>query len=310
MATFAEPRMLLAQRIRRIAQWPPERRPAAAIASALGAVLLFGAALSCADPVRIADATREPRDLVGLPEPARGDAATDSTRPVFTPMTAAPQLLNRADIEKALIDHYPPLLRDAGIGGAPTVHLFINEDGAVRRTLISRSSGYAALDTAALHVARKMSFEPAQNRDRIVPVWVEIPIVFKGATKPASRSDAMDDVPAGEIPARPLGVPSEGEKGEYDRGPELLNRAETERVLIRSYPPLLRDAGIGGTATVHFFIDETGTVQRRELGRRTGYPALDEAALAVARTMELSPARKAGRAVSAWVEIPIVFTAK
>jgi outer membrane biosynthesis protein TonB len=33
-----------------------------------------------------------------------------------------------------------------------------------------------------------------------------------------------------------------------------------QRALERNYPPLLRDAGIGGTPVVWFFIDENGRV--------------------------------------------------
>jgi protein TonB len=58
------------------------------------------------------------------------------------------------------------------------VYFFIDETGEVRRLLLSESSGYPALDEAALAVAKVMRFSPAQNRDRDVAVWVEIPIAF------------------------------------------------------------------------------------------------------------------------------------
>jgi periplasmic protein TonB len=76
------------------------------------------------------------------------------------------------------VRNYPPLLRDAGIGGSPTVHFFIDENGKVLKTLLSKSSGYPALDDAAIAVAQQMQFSPALNRDKKVQVWVEIPIVF------------------------------------------------------------------------------------------------------------------------------------
>jgi periplasmic protein TonB len=76
------------------------------------------------------------------------------------------------------VRNYPPLLRDAGIGGTPVVWFFIDENGRVVRTQLSRSSGYPALDEAAINVAQVMQFSPALNRDRRVQVWVEIPIVF------------------------------------------------------------------------------------------------------------------------------------
>jgi protein TonB len=83
-----------------------------------------------------------------------------------------------------------------------------------------------------------------------------------------------------------------------------------QRALVRNYPPLLRDAGIGGSPTVHFFIDENGRVLRRLLSQESGYPALDEAAMAVAEVMRFSPALNRDKKVQVWVEIPIIFSAK
>ncbi|HEY8483086.1 MAG TPA: energy transducer TonB, partial [Longimicrobiales bacterium] len=72
-----------------------------------------------------------------------------------------------------------PFLREAGIGGTVIVWFFIDETGTVRRTLIKESSGYEALDQAALKVADIMQFTPALNLDQKVKVWIQIPIVFR-----------------------------------------------------------------------------------------------------------------------------------
>ena len=42
--------------------------------------------------------------------------------------------------------------------------------------------------------------------------------------------------------------------------PEVQNRPEVQRALEREYPAGLREAGIGGTVRLHFFIDEEGRV--------------------------------------------------
>ena len=75
----------------------------------------------------------------------------------------------------------------------------------------------------------------------------------------------------------------------------------------RNYPALLRDAGIGGTVRVYFFIDETGEVLRRLVDNSSGHPALDEAALRVADVYRFSPARNGDRHVPVWVSFPITF---
>lgn len=98
--------------------------------------------------------------------------------PRFTPYTVAPELKNRTDVARALERQYPPLLRDAGIGGSVLVWIFIDAEGKVVRTQVKQSSGYDALDAAATRVADIMQFSPALNRDVHVPVWVALPIQF------------------------------------------------------------------------------------------------------------------------------------
>ena len=113
------------------------------------------------------------------PPPAPTDEVATADRPMFTPMTVRPALTNMAEVQQALTDAYPALLRDAGIGGAPVMWLYIGTDGTVERTLVQESSGHEALDEAAATVAEAMRFTPAQNRDELVPVWVQIPIRFQ-----------------------------------------------------------------------------------------------------------------------------------
>jgi TonB family protein len=97
----------------------------------------------------------------------------------FTVITLRPRLLNERDVARALERFYPSPLRDAGIGGTVVVWFFIDTSGQVRETRINRSSGFDALDQAALQVADRMEFSPAQNRDERVAVWVAIPITFE-----------------------------------------------------------------------------------------------------------------------------------
>jgi len=110
--------------------------------------------------------------------------AQDSTEanpdvPGFTPMTVRPTLTNIEEVQRVLMREYPAVLRDAGIGGAPVLWLFIATDGTVQTTRVYETSGFDALDQAAANVASVMRFTPAQNRDQTVAVWVQIPIRFQ-----------------------------------------------------------------------------------------------------------------------------------
>jgi protein TonB len=131
------------------------------------------------EDITIAPTTFEDNPIEDLPPPPEEQATDLSAAPTFTPFTVAPSILNRNDVVRAMEREYPPLLRDAGIGGTVTVYFFIDENGAVQDRRIHESSGHQALDDAALAVAEVYRFSAALNRDKKVPVWVQFPITFQ-----------------------------------------------------------------------------------------------------------------------------------
>ena len=131
------------------------------------------------EDITIAPTTFEENPVEELPPPPEEGATDISAQPTFTPFTVAPQIQNRDEVVRAMIREYPPLLRDAGIGGTVLVYFFIDENGVVQDTRIQESSGHQALDDAALAVADVYKFSAALNRDKKVPVWVQFPITFQ-----------------------------------------------------------------------------------------------------------------------------------
>jgi TonB family protein len=131
------------------------------------------------EDITIAPTTFEDNPIENLPPPPSGEDQDISAAPTFTPMTVRPQLKNNRQVADALMRYYPPMLRDAGIGGTVNVWFFIDENGRVRNTKINRPSGYDAFDEAALKVADMMEFTPAYNRDQKVPVWVALDVTFE-----------------------------------------------------------------------------------------------------------------------------------
>jgi protein TonB len=129
-------------------------------------------------PIRALDFTGE-----GAPG-GRGLVQTEAeappleAAPTFTPYTVAPFLKNGRDVARTLSREYPPQLRSAAIGGRVLLWLFIDDTGTVEETVLKTSSGFEALDAAAMRIAMTMEFSPAINRDRKVPVWVAIPVDF------------------------------------------------------------------------------------------------------------------------------------
>ena len=120
-------------------------------------------------------------DGPGLPPPPKPTAAeTVPDGPGgFVVHTLKPKMLNQDEVNRVLERQYPPLLKDAGIGGKATVWLFIDEAGVVRDQRVKESSGHAGLDAAALKVVTVARFSPAKNRDKTVALWIALDITFK-----------------------------------------------------------------------------------------------------------------------------------
>ena len=84
---------------------------------------------------------------------------------------------------------YPLELWDQDVEGSTIVRVLVNREGGVDSVAVLESSGYAALDSAAVHGARSMEFEPARRAGEPLRVWARVPVHF-------SKS--------GEVPPEPL----------------------------------------------------------------------------------------------------------
>lgn len=172
LAGFTEDPRSLERRIRAMTARVSRRTRWAGCGLVAAAVLLAAQACGVDSPVTASDEDGAPPVMTQVP-PELAD------EPVFTPFTTAPEILNREEVIRAMEEAYPPLLRDAGIGGTIRVYFLIDSAGRVADIRIDQSSGQAPLDQAALSVARVYRFAPALNRDEPVPVWVSFPITFQ-----------------------------------------------------------------------------------------------------------------------------------
>jgi protein TonB len=76
------------------------------------------------------------------------------------------------------------------------------------------------------------------------------------------------------------------------------------------YPPMALLRGWEGTVRLRVTLDIQGHPSRVDLAASSGYPMLDESALAAVRRWQFQPATRLGEAVVATVEVPIVFKLK
>lgn len=186
LAAFTEKRRSLETRIRAMTDARTPWTISLSVVLVLVAVVLGVQACYVDNPTLIVNEEGEDQEAI---RPSGRDGASTaveiadpqevSANPTFTPFTVAPTIVNREEVVAAMVDAYPPLLRDAGIGGTVIVYFFINEDGVAEDTRVHESSGHEALDRAAIEVAEVYRFTPALNKSEEVPVWVQFPITFQ-----------------------------------------------------------------------------------------------------------------------------------
>lgn len=169
----------------------PEEFASVEVLKGAAAAMRFGADANCgailitsmkaaqaggALPKTRAALTREERLKTAALSSGEGE---EGDKPRFTPFDRRPDLLNRAEVVVALERAYPPLLRQAGIGGTTYAWISIDERGQVTNAVVSRSSGHEEIDAAALKVARILKFTPAGRKGENVAVMIELPFTFR-----------------------------------------------------------------------------------------------------------------------------------
>lgn len=115
----------------------------------------------------------------------------------------------------------------------------------------------------------------------------------------ASAPAAIEPPPAHAAPSAPLAVEAPIESPRFDAA--YLNNPKPK------YPRLLEQRGIGGRVLVRAEVTPDGRCGQVRLLQSSGFKLFDDAALAAVKDWRFVPARRGGQAVSAWVDVPIIF---
>lgn len=73
---------------------------------------------------------------------------------------------------------YPALARKRGYQGTVVLEVFVKTDGRVGDLRIVESSTHTLLDRAATNAVKGWQFEPGRRGDRVVAMWVRVPVRF------------------------------------------------------------------------------------------------------------------------------------
>ena len=73
---------------------------------------------------------------------------------------------------------YPLALWDEGLEGETILRVRVTDTGAVDSVEVSRSSGHAALDSAAVEGVRDLRFQPGRSNGKRARMWATLPVLF------------------------------------------------------------------------------------------------------------------------------------
>jgi periplasmic protein TonB len=101
------------------------------------------------------------------------DTAPVASTPV-APVASA-ELKTRTRIDPT----YPPSSRRAGEEGTVQLRILVDERGAPREVQVSKGSGFARLDQAAIDAVRKWRFIAAISGGQAVTAWTQVSVTFR-----------------------------------------------------------------------------------------------------------------------------------
>jgi TonB family protein len=91
-----------------------------------------------------------------------------------------------------------------------------------------------------------------------------------------------------------------------DRLPQMKNVGELADRMRALYPPLYRAAGIQGSAIVQLVVDTEGRVESEGMSVISAtHPDFASASMELVRLIRFEPARRNGRPVRVWVQLPV-----
>jgi protein TonB len=140
----------------------------------------------------------------------KGDGSNLSFQTVGRQPDVAPVMLN-----KELPFRYPPALYAQKVQGNVTLRIYIDSNGAIvpDSTRVAETSGFNALDSAAMKGSRDLKFEPAKTQGQPVPVSILLPVFFRHPDAPPLAGDSIikrdsDTANATVVPADTVKAPA------------------------------------------------------------------------------------------------------
>jgi protein TonB len=126
--------------------------------------------------------------LTGIVACNNGDGSSLPFQTIGRQPEVAPVMLN-----EELPFRYPPALYAQKVQGNVTLRIYIDRDGQIvsDSTRVAETSGFSALDSAAMKGSRDLKFEPAKTQGQAVPVSILLPVFFRHPDAPPLAGDSI-----------------------------------------------------------------------------------------------------------------------
>ena len=224
--------------------------------------------------------------------PARAPEPLDAARPDGAPRLLHPRR-RRVVIAAMLVVHGVAVL---GLVNASRLRDVVVE---------ARPIFLAVVDTPA-PVATPKALPPPPALEAPPPPRLQMPLIAPDSSPSPSPLAAQavappPPKPAAETPPAPAAV--------APTTPRTLPAAAVQFLVPPApvYPRISYKMRESGRAVIRVFIDETGTPRTVQLVASTGFPRLDDAAIAAVRDARFKPYLENGVAVEGWASFPIDF---
>ena len=125
---------------------------------------------------------------LGIAACKKGDKSGAPFQTIGRQPDVPPVMLN-----KELPFRYPPALYAQKVQGNVTLRIFIDKEGQIipDSTRVAETSGFNALDSAAMKGSRDLKFEPAKTLGLPVPVSILLPVYFRHPDAPPLAGDSI-----------------------------------------------------------------------------------------------------------------------
>ena len=227
----------------------------------------------------------------------------------------------------ALAAYLATAISPHGINTAPSPDTFsitlVDLDAPVtaRSTTAPRQTKAPITEKSAPDIEQKVSTPPAKPivTHTPIPVAIKSPLPASAASTPLSpaQDDQSRQASTKQAAAHPVQAEKTGSLAAPRASagqPNKTDLTEINEARYRTpptpprYPKRARELNQQGEALLHIRLNPDGNAEEILVWRSSGHVLLDNAALAAARRWEFEPERRGGRAVIAWVKIPVRFS--